>query len=73
MYTNALVTRADLHTPFRGRNDARIAGEPMRLLALVPLEPEEAELKRTSGTDALFDHFAATGRDLLKLRMAKGQ
>ena len=67
-YTNVLVTRADLHTPFRDKNVATVSGVPMRFLALVPLEPEEWKLKVERGSDALFDSFSERRRDLLTLR-----
>jgi hypothetical protein len=66
-YTSILVTRADLHAPFQGKSDAVIAGKPMRILALVPLEPEEMQLKMGRGADAVFQRFAETSRDLLRL------
>jgi hypothetical protein len=40
----------------------------MQILALIPLEPHEWQIKLQHGTDALFDHFRSRGRDLLKLR-----
>jgi hypothetical protein len=69
-YTNVLVTRADLFTPFQNKNAATVAGVPMQFLGLVPLEPEEWNIKVRGGVDALFDSFAAHRRDLLTLRSA---
>ncbi len=40
----------------------------MHILALIPLEPHEWQIKVEQGIDALFDHFRSRGRDLLKLR-----
>jgi hypothetical protein len=67
-YTNVLVARADLFGPFQNRNSVVIDGWPMTLLSLLPLEPQEWQVKVERGTDALFDLFRATGRDLLSLK-----
>jgi hypothetical protein len=67
-YTNVLVTRADLHAPFRDKTDVRVGDAQMRILGLVPLEPAEWQMKKELGTDALLGHFRKCGRDLLMLR-----
>ncbi|WP_394841703.1 hypothetical protein LZC95_32090 [Pendulispora brunnea] len=67
-YSNVLVARADLFTPFENKNNALLAGVPNRILSLVPLEPREWTIKVEKGIDALFDEFKAIGRDLLCLR-----
>lgn len=66
-YTHALVTRADLYSVFRERNETSIAGRPVRVHALVLLTRAERDLKVAKGVDALFEDFRARGRRAIEL------